>query len=60
MQTNIQPGPNSVGNNETDNNADTCCLGVNFVILMETLRYADVYAYDAPSAGKQKSAETNC
>jgi hypothetical protein len=46
MQINIQPSPNSVGNNETDNNADTCCLGINFVILMETLRYADVYAYD--------------
>jgi hypothetical protein len=32
--------------NECDTNADTCCLGKNFVVLAATLRTADVYAYD--------------
>jgi hypothetical protein len=27
-------------------NADTCCLGKNFVVLHATFRTADVYAYD--------------
>ena len=31
--------------NECDTNADTCCLGKNFVILEYTQRTADVYAY---------------
>ena len=31
--------------NECDTNADTCCLGKNFVILEFTQRAADVYAY---------------
>ena len=34
------------GGNECDTNADTCCLGRNFVILQSTFRTADVYAYD--------------
>eukprot|EP00978_Attheya_sp_CCMP212_P046445 scaffold392658_cov28-Attheya_sp.AAC.1 len=29
-----------------DTNADTCCLGKNFVILDYTMRTSDVYAYD--------------
>lgn len=29
-----------------DSNADTCCLGTNFVILEYTQRVAEVYAYD--------------
>jgi hypothetical protein len=33
--------------NECDTNADTCCLGQNFIILLYTSnRTADVYAYD--------------
>ena len=33
--------------NETDTNADTCCFGINFVILNHgTGRTADVYPYD--------------
>ena len=38
--------------NESDLNADTCCLGANFIVLSMTSRIADVYAYDknyAPS-----------
>ena len=31
--------------NECDTNADTCCLGKNFVILEFTQRAADVYTY---------------
>ena len=31
--------------NECDTNADTCCLGKNFVVLEYTQRVADVYAY---------------
>ena len=27
-------------------NADTCCLGKNYVIIKNTSRTADVYAYD--------------
>ena len=30
-----------------DTNADTCCLGKNFVILHHSYRTADVYAYDS-------------
>ena len=32
--------------NECDSNADTCCLGKNFVILNYTRCTADVHAYD--------------
>ena len=35
------------GQNESDSNADTCCLGCNFAILNYTNRQADVYAYDS-------------
>ena len=31
--------------NECDTNADTCCLGKNFVILEFTQRAANIYAY---------------
>ena len=31
--------------NECDTNADTCCLGKNFVILEFTQRAADMYVY---------------
>ena len=32
--------------NESDSNADTCCLGKNWTILNYTARTADVYPYD--------------
>ena len=35
-----------MANNETDSNADTCCLGTNFVINSYTGRSADVYPYE--------------
>ena len=41
-----QPEANTTAANECDTNADTCCLGKNFVILEYTQRTADVYAYD--------------
>lgn len=34
------------GDNECDTNADTCCLGTNFIVLSYTSRTADVYPYD--------------
>ena len=40
------PPPNTLAENECDTNADTCCLGRNFVVLNPTFRTADVYAYD--------------
>ena len=39
--------PNTQRWNETDNNADTCCLGRNFVVLQYTERTADVYSYNS-------------
>jgi hypothetical protein len=41
------PVANTVADNECDTNADTCCLGKNFVVLHATYRTVDVYAYDA-------------
>ena len=41
-----EPPPNTTANNECDTNADTCCLGTNFIVLACTNRVADVYAYD--------------
>ena len=41
-----QPPPGITAMNETDSNADTCCLGNNFVILHYTTKQVDVYAYD--------------
>ncbi len=40
------PPPNTMAENKCDTNADTCCLGKNFVVLAPTFRTADVYAYD--------------
>ena len=42
----MEPKAGSQGDNEIDNNADTCCLGKNYIILNYTNRSADVYAYD--------------
>ena len=35
-----------MANNVCNTNADTCCLGKNYVILNNTSRTANVYAYD--------------
>ena len=40
-----EPESGTMATNECDTNADTCCLGKNFVILEFTQRAADVYAY---------------
>ena len=40
-----EPAPNTVASNEADTNADTCCLGKNFIPLAYTNRSADVYPY---------------
>jgi hypothetical protein len=40
------PIANTTADNECDTNADTCCLGKNFIVLTATFRTADVYAYD--------------
>jgi len=40
-----QPGIIEVVN-ESDSNANTCCLGNNFIVYAYTSRTADVYPYD--------------
>lgn len=42
----LEPLIPTLAQNECDTNADTCCLGRNFVILEYTRRTADVYSYD--------------
>ena len=37
----------TMGMNEADSNADTCCLGTNFLVLSMSSRTADVYPYDS-------------
>ena len=39
--------PGATAPNESDSNADTCCLGINFTVLSYTNRMADVYPYDS-------------
>ena len=41
-----EPSPNTSGINACDTDADTCCLGKNFIVYKYTRRTADVYAYD--------------
>ena len=41
-----QPWPGTESANETNSNADTCCLGNNFEILEHTTEQADVCACD--------------
>lgn len=43
---NHEAPPNTTAHIENDSNADTCCLGKNFIVLEHTRRTADVYAYD--------------
>ena len=40
----LEPGVSAA--NECDANADTCCLGRNFVVLDYTNLTEDIYAYD--------------
>ena len=42
-----EPAPGISAMNESDTNADTCCLGTNFIVLEFTQRTADVYPYDS-------------
>jgi hypothetical protein len=42
----IEHTPSTQGVNECDTNADTCCLGRNFIVLNYTNCTADVYVYD--------------
>ena len=43
----VESTPGTSALNESDTNADTCCLGQNFAILAYTNRTADVYPYDS-------------
>ena len=43
---NLELKPGTTASNKCDTNADTCCLGKNFVILEYTRRTADVYTYE--------------
>ena len=40
------PEPGNVSVNELDANADMCCLGANFTVLLMTSITADVYPYN--------------
>ena len=41
-----EPREGNAAMNEADSNADTCCLGANFIPIRMTNRTADVYPYD--------------
>ena len=41
-----EPPAGQESRNESDSNADTCCLGNNFVVLSMTNKTADVFPYD--------------
>lgn len=41
-----EPEPGTMAANESDSNADTCCLGKNFIILNHTNQTADVFPYE--------------
>ena len=41
-----EPEPGTIADVEWDSNADTCCLGSNFVIVGHTHRIAEVFPYD--------------
>ena len=46
LSTVEEPRPGIAAFNEADTNADTCCLGTNFIPLSFTQRVADVFPYD--------------
>ena len=41
-----EPKANTIAQNEADTNADTCCLGRNFIPIAYTNKSADVYPYN--------------
>jgi len=43
--TEHEPNPGTIAQNEADTNADTCCLGSNFIALSHSNRSADVHPY---------------
>ena len=45
-EDNFEAEENTIGINECDTDADTCCLGKNFLIYSHTNRSAEVYSYD--------------
>ena len=45
-----EPTVGTIAYNEMDTNADTCCLGKNFIPIGYTYRTADVYPYDTSIA----------
>ena len=47
-----EPESNVLAWNECDTDADTCCLGQNFVIYQRTNRTAEVYSYDPKAPPK--------
>ena len=42
----LAPHTGTTATNEMDSNADTCCLGTNFIVMTMTERTANVYPYD--------------
>ena len=46
----LEPTANTSAANEANMNADTCCLGTNFIPIGFTNRTADVYPYDSDYA----------
>ena len=44
------PDPGTIATNESDTNADTCCLGKNFLVQSYTNRTVDVYSYNTSTA----------
>ena len=45
-----EPPAGTIAVNESDTNADTCCLGKNFIVQSYTNRTVDVYSYDTSAA----------
>src|SRR5687767_385311 len=45
-QVYVEPEANTVAINKMDSNADTCCLGANFMVFSHTGRSANVYPYN--------------
>ena len=45
-----EPSPGTIAVNESDTNANTCCLGKNFVVQSYTNCTVDVYSYDTSVA----------
>ena len=48
-----EPIEGTTATNECDTNADTCCLGTNFIVLQYTNRTANVYTYDSSIAPRE-------